>query len=168
MSENLETKLRKHMKVVATLCYVEEDDKILMLLRNKKENDMHEGKYNGLGGKAEHGEDPYTCVKREVKEEAGIEIKPRYIGNITFENFMPNIDWEVHLFRAKGYQGNLIESNEGDLVWVKKEELLDLNLWDGDKIFLKYLFQDRFFFGKFKYDNGKVIDYNIQLMHYIE
>lgn len=166
--ENLENKLRSHMKVVATLCYVEDNEKVLMLLRNKKENDMHQGKYNGLGGKSELGEDPYSCVLREVKEEAGIAIKPMYVANITFENFLPNMDWEVHLFRAKGYSGTLKECNEGDLVWVDKDKLLGLNLWDGDRIFLKYLFQDRFFFGKFKYDNGKVVDYNINMTNYIE
>ena len=169
---DLETKLKKfqkHMKVVASLCYVENDnDEVLMLYRNKKENDMHEGKYNGLGGKSEPGEDPYSCVVREVEEEAGIKIKPTYIGNITFENFMPGLDWEVHLFRAKGYDGQISESNEGDLEWIKKENLLDLNLWDGDKIFMKYLFGNQFFFGKFEYDNGELIDYKINLIHYIE
>ena len=38
---------------LATLCYVIDDDKTLMLYRNKKENDYHEGKWNGLGGKFE-------------------------------------------------------------------------------------------------------------------
>ena len=163
------TKLKKHMKVVASLCYIEnDDDEVLMLLRNKKENDMHEGKYNGLGGKSDPGEDPLSCVRREVEEEAGIRVEPTYMGNITFENFMPGIDWEVHLFRAKGYEGELKECPEGDLEWVRKENLLDLNLWDGDKVFLKYVFGDRFFFGRFEYSDGELKDHNITLMNYIE
>lgn len=162
MGEKKTTGLEGHMKVIATLCYVENDtDEILMIYRNKKANDIHEGKYNGLGGKAEYGEDPYSCVIREVKEEAGITIKPTYVANMTFHEFMPGIDWEVHLFRAKGYEGTLIDCVEGDLVWVKKNMILDLNLWDGDRYFLEHLESDKFFFARFHYQNGKVIDHSI-------
>lgn len=164
----VEDKYHNHKKVVATLCYVTEDDKVLMLHRNKKENDMHEGKYNGLGGKSEPGEDPYSCVVREIKEEAGIDIVPRYIANMTFENFTPGVDWEVHLFKAEGYTGSLIDCNEGDLHWIDKSKLLDLNLWEGDKIFLKHAFENRFFFGNFKYSNGVLLDHKLEFMHYIE
>ena len=79
----------------------------------KKENDEHQGKYNGLGGKSEIGEDPHTCVIREIKEEAGININPIYVANLTFKDFTPSGDWEVHLFRTKGYEGQLKECNEG-------------------------------------------------------
>ncbi len=168
MEQKLVDKYGEHMKIIATLCYVEKDGKVLMLLRNKKENDIHEGKYNGLGGKSEVGEDPYSCVIREIKEEAGIDIEPIYVANITFENFLPGLDWEVHLFRAKGFSGSLKECLEGELVWVEKDKILDLNLWDGDKIFLKHIFGERFFFGTFKYDNGKVLDHNIKFLNYIE
>ncbi len=155
-------KLNQHKKVVATLCYVENDaNEILMLYRNKKKNDMHQGKYNGLGGKAEYGEDPYSCVIREVEEEAGIRIKPTYIANMTFHEFMPGIDWEVHLFRAKEYEGTLIDCVEGELEWVKKDSLLELNLWDGDQYFLQHLDTEKFFFAQFHYQNGKVINHSI-------
>ncbi|MFP4656632.1 MAG: NUDIX hydrolase [Candidatus Woesearchaeota archaeon] len=169
MSDGIERKLENHKKVVATLCYIENEyDEILMLHRNKKENDMHAGKYNGLGGKSEKGEDPYTCIVREVKEEAGITIEPKYFANLTFDNFMPGIDWEVHLFKATGYKGSIQECPEGDLVWVKKDDLLEQNLWEGDKIFLEYLDSDRFFIGRFRYDDGKVSDHQLHFMHYME
>lgn len=156
--------LDKHKKVVATLCYVVENKKVLMLYRNKKDNDMHEGKYNGLGGKCEPGEDPYSCVVREIKEEAGIDIKPRYIANMTFDNFMKGLDWEVHLFRADNYKGDIVECDEGDLTWVDKDKVLDLNLWPGDKVFLQYIFQDKFFFARFKYDEGKLLEHKINFI----
>ena len=168
MDDKLIEKFKSHMKIIATLCYVEDNGKVLMMHRNKKENDVHEGKYNGLGGKSEVGEDPYTCVVREVREEAGINIEPIYVANITFENFLPGLDWEVHLFRAKGYSGELIDCLEGDLVWVEKDKLLDLNLWDGDKIFLKHIFEDRFFFGRFEYDDGKLVNHELKFLHFIE
>ena len=59
---------------LATLCYIKKNQKTLMLHRIKKQNDIHEGKWNGLGGKFEFGETPEECVIREVKEESGIEI----------------------------------------------------------------------------------------------
>ena len=57
---------------LATLCYVKKDQHTLMLHRVKKENDVHEGKWNGLGGKVHDGETPEECAVREVYEESGL------------------------------------------------------------------------------------------------
>ena len=86
---------------LATLCYVIDklQNKTLMIHRVKKENDYHEGKWNGLGGKLEPGESPEDCVIREIKEEAGLIIKnPRMHGFITFPNFDEVDDWYVFIF----------------------------------------------------------------------
>lgn len=73
---------------LATLCYIKKDGKTLMLHRIKKKNDMHEGKWNGLGGKFEPGETPEDCVIREIEEESGLNIiKPRLRGLLTFPEF---------------------------------------------------------------------------------
>ena len=143
---------------LATLCYVidKSQNKTLMLHRVKKENDYHEGKWNGLGGKLELGESPEDCVIREVREEAGLIIKnPRMHGFITFPNFDEVDDWYVFIFTANEFEGNLIESPEGNLKWIPNDELTTLNLWDGDKIFLDWLFQDKFFSAKFVYEKGE-------------
>ena len=153
--------MEQHKKIIATLCYIMNGDEVLMLHRTKKENDMHKDMYNGLGGKIEKGEDPYTCVIREVYEEAGVDIVPLYAGNLTFENFQKDVDWEVHLFIAHGFRGSLSECNEGDLVWVNKKDLFNLDLWPGDRIFLKKMFENKFFFGRFKYEHGKLLDHKI-------
>ena len=58
--------------VLTTICYIEKDGKTLMLYRNKKKNDVHEGKYVGIGGKFELGETPEECIIREIKEETGL------------------------------------------------------------------------------------------------
>lgn len=153
--------MERYKKIVATLCYVEKDERVLMLLRNKKEKDMHQGMYNGLGGKSEPGEDPYSCIKREVLEEAGIEVTPSYAANLTFKNFQKGQDWEVHLFRAFDYKGNLKDCDEGELIWVDKDKIFDLNLWPGDRIFLKHMFQDKFFFGRFEYEDGALVNHEV-------
>ena len=74
--------------ILATLCYVRHSGRTLMLHRIKKEKDMHEGKWNGLGGKMLDGETPEECVIREVREESGLTIKnPKLRGILTFPKF---------------------------------------------------------------------------------
>ncbi len=149
---------------LATLCYVidKSQNKTLMLHRVKKENDYHEGKWNGLGGKIEQGESPEDCVIREIKEEAGLTIKnPRMHGFITFPLFDQVDDWYVFIFTAEEFNGKLIDSPEGNLAWIPNDKLATLNLWDGDKIFIRWLFQEKFFSAKFIYENGKYKSYTV-------
>lgn len=133
-----------------------------MIHRIKKKNDMHEGKWNGLGGKLEPGETPEECVVREVREESGLLIKnPLLKGLLTFPAFNGFDDWYVFMFVATEFEGDLIDSAEGDLRWIDDSELLNLNLWDGDKIFLKWMDRNGFFSAKFTYKNGKLINHNV-------
>ena len=156
---------------LATLCYVinKTENSTLMIHRVKKENDYHEGKWNGLGGKFEQGETPEECAVREVQEESGLIMKnPRLHGFLTFPMFDEVDDWYVFVFTASEFEGKLITSNEGNLKWIKNEELFSLNLWEGDKIFLEWVFQNKpnpgnfkFFSAKFNYNNGKFLDYKV-------
>ena len=147
---------------LATLCYVHNNDKTLMIHRVKKENDYHEGKWNGLGGKFDQGETPEECVIREVKEETGLTIKsPHLHGFLTFPMFDGKDDWYVFVYTAEEFVGKLIDSREGNLAWIPNEKLTELNLWDGDQVFLPWLFQDKFFSAKFNYENGKMKDYSV-------
>lgn len=149
---------------LATLCYVtdKKTDSTLMIHRVKKENDYHEGKWNGLGGKFEQGESPEECAIREIEEECGLKVKSiKMKGFITFPMFDGKDDWYVFLFTADEFTGELIDSNEGNLAWIKNNALIDLNLWDGDKIFIPWLFADKFFSAKFNYENGKYINHEV-------
>ncbi len=148
---------------LATLCYVQTATHTLMVHRNKKENDMHEGKWNGLGGKIDPGESPEECVIREVFEESGLIIRsPILKGVITFPAFDDLDDWYVFVFIADNFNGELTEdSPEGDLQWVATDALNKLNLWDGDRIFLEWLRQDRFFSAKFIYDKGHLLKHSV-------
>jgi 8-oxo-dGTP diphosphatase len=150
------------MTILATLIYVRKNGKTLMLYRNKKENDYHEGKWNGLGGKFEAGESPEECAVRELKEESGLIAKSLTMkGFITFPNFDGKNDWHVFLFTVEDFEGELINSPEGKLEWIEDEKLLELNLWEGDKIFIPWLFEDKFFSAKFVYENKRFVDYEV-------
>lgn len=149
---------------LATVCYVidKNNNSTLMIHRVKKQNDYHEGKWNGLGGKFEHGESPEECAIREIEEESGLKVKSVIMkGFITFPMFDGKEDWYVFLFTANEFSGNLIDSNEGNLAWIKNEKLTELNLWDGDKIFIPWLFQDGFFSAKFNYKDGKYLSHTV-------
>jgi 8-oxo-dGTP diphosphatase len=133
-----------------------------MLHRVKKHEDTHKGKWNGLGGKFEPGESPEECVIREVKEESGLEIlNPRLHGFITFPMFDGRKDWYVFLYTADKFKGELIDSKEGRLEWIPDEVIASLNLWDGDRIFIPWLMQDKFFSAKFVYENKKLISHSV-------
>jgi 8-oxo-dGTP diphosphatase len=149
--------------ILATLCYVKRDGCTLMLHRIKKPNDIHEGKWNGLGGKFEAGETPEECVRREVQEEAGLIIQnPKLHGLLMFPNFKGN-DWYVFVFTATEFSGAeaLIESREGNLEWIPDEKLLDLNLWESDHIFLPWLKSGDFFSAKFEYEGDVMKRYEV-------
>jgi len=149
---------------LATLCYVidKKNNSTLMIYRNKKQNDYHEGKWNGLGGKLEQGESPEDCAIREIKEESGLTVKSvKMKGFITFPLFDGNDDWYVFLFTADDFEGKLIDSPEGHLEWIPNEKLTEINLWEGDKIFIPWLFEDKFFSAKFIYKNGRYLNHSV-------
>lgn len=147
---------------LATLCYVRDRGRTLMLHRVKKANDMHAGKWNGLGGKLEHGETPEECAVREVYEESGLRwIEPRLRGIISFPQFNNGDDWYTFVFVGDRFSGDLIDSPEGYLAWVDNDRLLSLNLWPGDRIFIPWLDDDRFFSAKFVYLAGELTKYEV-------
>ena len=158
---------------LATLCYIKKNGKTLMLHRNKRADDIHIGKWNGLGGKMHLGETPEECIIREVKEESGLLIKnPSLRGILTFPAFKEEEDWYVYVFTAHQFEGSFrAESEEGRLEWIADNRLTQLPLWEGDPIFLKWLNEGRFFSGKFIYQNGQfirheVVFHNLQPVHY--
>jgi 8-oxo-dGTP diphosphatase len=149
------------MIILATLCYIKHNNHTLMVYRNKKPNDIHEGKWNGLGGKFEPGESPDECVCREVLEESGLRIRnPKLHGLLMFPNFKDN-DWYVFVFTALDFEGELIDSPEGRLEWIPDEKLTSLNLWASDQIFFPWLEKDGFFSAKFVYEGDEMKSYEV-------
>ncbi len=146
---------------LATLCYVKHNQHTLMIHRVKKVNDIHAGKWNGLGGKLEPGESPEQCVLREVREEAGLEIlQPRYHGLLVFADFKGD-DWYVWVFTADRFSGELAESGEGRLQWIPDEEIARLNLWPSDLVFLPWLEKGKIFSARFQYGGEDMLGHEV-------
>lgn len=147
--------------ILATLCYIKQDGHTLMVHRNKKPNDMHEGKWNGLGGKFEPGESPEECIIREVREESGLQIRnPKLHGLLLFPNFKGD-DWYVFVFTAREFEGKLIDSPEGVLEWIPDKKLTMLNLWESDLVFFPWLEGNQFFSAKFMYEGDRMQRYKV-------
>ncbi len=144
---------------LTTLCYIEQDEKYLMLHRISKKNDVNKDKWIGIGGHFEEGESPEECLLREALEETGLTLTSwKFRGIVTFsaEGWTPEY---MCLYTADGFTGELTDCNEGTLEWVPKSELGSLNLWEGDKIFLQLLADDAPFFSlKLSY-RGDVMQY---------
>ncbi len=129
-----------------TLCYVEKDDCYLMMHRVKKKQDVNQDKWIGIGGHVEEGESPEECLLREAKEETGLTLTSwKFRGLITFLS----VGWGTEymcLYTADEFTGELSECSEGELLWVPKAQIETLNLWEGDKIFLRLLAKGAPFF----------------------
>ncbi|HSO27448.1 MAG TPA: 8-oxo-dGTP diphosphatase [Anaerolineales bacterium] len=142
---------------LATLCYVQRNGKTLMVHRVKKSDDMHLGKWNGLGGKFEPGETPEECARREIYEESGLEVRDLELkGFLTFPGFANEEDWYAFVFVAQADRDDVVEPPEGYLEWVEDERLTELALWEGDRIFLPWLARPEFFSAKFEYTAGRL------------
>lgn len=150
--------------IVATLGYVMSADRrrVLFVHRNARPDDHHRDKYNGLGGKIERDEDVMAAMRREIREEAGIECLDMVLrGTISWPGFGKHgEDWLGFLFRIDRYEGEPPASNpEGDLEWIELERIPALNLWEGDRQFLPLVFDNdpRPFHGVMPYESGRML-----------
>lgn len=154
--------------ILVTLGYVLSPDhrQVLMIHRNARPGDVHLGKYNGLGGKLEPDEDIVAGMRREIREEAGIDCDGlRLRGTISWPGFGKHgEDWFGFVFVATGFSGTPFDANpEGALEWVDVERILELPLWDGDRHFLPLVFDDdpRAFHAVMPYRDGKMVSWSV-------
>jgi 8-oxo-dGTP diphosphatase len=144
---------------LATLVYIKQDGHTLMLHKAKG---YQGGKWNGLGGKFDPGESPEDCMKREVLEESGLTVESATLkGFLTFPDFDGHDDWYCFVFVVSKFSGELVASDEGQLQWIPDHMVPTLNLWEGDRIFLPWINQERLFSAKFLYEKGVFKDYSV-------
>jgi 8-oxo-dGTP diphosphatase len=161
--------------IVGTLVYLLDKDRdaVLMIRRDARPADDHFGKINGLGGKVEPDEDIVTSLRREIAEEANLELLSFQLrGTITWTNFGPRSEqWLGFVFLADKWDGDPPEANEeGTLIWIDRSRLLracaddaetraaaGLPMWAGDRHFVPLVFDDdaRLFHGTMPYDGDR-------------
>jgi 8-oxo-dGTP diphosphatase len=161
--------------ILATLAYILSPDgrQVLLVHRNRRPDDAHFGKYNGLGGKLDPGEDVVSCIRREVREESGLECEHLLLrGTISWPGFgKQGEDWFGFVFRVERCSGKpWAENAEGTLVWVDVDRLLGLPLWEGDRHFLPLVFERdssgacRQFHGVMPYRDGRPVSWTYSLL----
>jgi 8-oxo-dGTP diphosphatase len=170
-SADYRTSFRPYTPIVATLGYVLSPDQqqVLMIHRNRRADDSHLGKYNGLGGKLHPGEDVVACMRREVREEASLECDAMVLrGTISWPGFGKlGEDWLGFIFRIDRFSGQpLSENDEGTLTWIDLSRLLELPLWEGDRHFLPLVFgrDQRQFHGVMPYQDGRPVRWDYSLL----
>ena len=142
--------------VETVLAYIEKDNKYLLLFRNKKKNDINQGKWIGVGGHIEEGETPEQALVREIKEETGFDVINYSKRGIVY--FYNNDFSEImHLYVVKEYSGEMKECDEGILQFVDKGRMFDLPMWEGDQYFLRYLLDDEPYFELELFYNGDTL-----------
>ena len=142
---------------LGVLVYLEHDQQVLMIHRDKE--DEHKGYWLAPGGKIEKNEAPHEAAIREYQEETGLtpeKLQMKAVLNFPDFGDSPFGDeWQVFLFHAGQYSGELIdECPEGILKWIPIHKLKDLPMWEGDKLFTPKVFEPDFFSGKLVYRNN--------------
>ncbi len=157
--------------ILATLGYVMSPDRarVLLVHRTKRGGDQHLGKYNGLGGKVHDDEDIVACMKREVREEAGIECASMSLrGTISWPGFGKGGEhWFGFIFRIDAFEGEpLRENDEGPLEWIDVGHIMELPLWEGDRYFLPRVFAEdlRQFHGVMPYRDGHPVSWTYSVV----
>ena len=146
--------------ILTTMCYIRKEDSILLLHRIKKENDINEGKWIGVGGKLKKGESPEECIQREIIEETGIEIRNLQMhGFVVFPSLYYGEDEGMFVYTADYFHGNIKDCDEGILQWVKIEDFSKLKMWKGDYHFLEWIRDDDIHIAKVVYKDDELIDY---------
>jgi 8-oxo-dGTP diphosphatase len=153
--------------ILATLAYILSPDRsqVLMIHRNKRPDDIHFGKYNGLGGKLHPDEDVMSGLQRELYEESGLiadEVVLR--GTISWPGFGKHgEDWFGFIFRVESWHGEVHAGNhEGTLEWVDLANIDTLPMWPSDRNFLPMVFDDnpRPFYGSMPFLNGQMVSWH--------
>jgi 8-oxo-dGTP diphosphatase len=157
--------------ILATLGYILSPDRerVLLVHRNRRPDDPHLGKYNGLGGKLQPGEEVVTCMRREIREEAGLQcLSLRLRGTISWPGFgKQGEDWFGFIFIIDQWSGNVLNENpEGSLEWVEVNRVTELPLWEGDRHFLPLVFAPgtHQFHGVMPYQDGKPLSWSYSLL----
>ena len=147
--------------ILTTVCYLKKNNQTLLLHRIKKENDINEGKWIGVGGKFEAGESPEECAKREIFEETGYTAHSLKLhGFVVFPGLYYGKDEGMFVYTCEDFSGEMIECNEGVLQWIDDSQIPTLPMWQGDYHFFEWMQDQHFHSAKAIYQDNQLIEYS--------
>lgn len=118
--------IRRYVLIPRVLIFVLREESVL-LLKGAPTKRLWAGKYNGLGGHVERGEDVLAAAQRELGEETGLQADLRLCG-IVIVDVDETIGVCLYVFRGDRPRGELKPSGEGAAEWVRFEALNELPL----------------------------------------
>ncbi|MBQ8396484.1 MAG: 8-oxo-dGTP diphosphatase [Oscillospiraceae bacterium] len=137
---------------LTVLCLVYRDDEILLQNRIKKD---WQG-YTLPGGHVEQGESITEAVKREMKEETGLDIyEPKLCGVKQFP--IDDGRYIVFLYKTDKFSGELISSDEGKMEWVKRSEIAKIETVSDFELMLRVFDEDSLSEFQYVIENGEWI-----------
>ena len=142
-------------KKILTLCLVCQDKKVLL---GMKKRGFGAGRWNGFGGKLSPGETIEEAAKREILEEAEINVEEmEKVGEVDFE-FQGNPEiMEVHIFKTNNFLGNPKETEEMRPQWFNIDNLPFKDMWPDDIHWMPLFFAGKKFKGKFLFGKSDII-----------
>lgn len=144
-----------------TLCLVHQPPRILLGMKKKG---FGAGRWNGFGGKVEPGEKIEDAAKREILEEAAIEIEEVILAGVVEFEFQGNPEiLEVHIFKAENFSGIPKETEEMKPQWFNEKEIPLEQMWPDDRFWMPLFLAEKKFRGKFLFDgHDKIIEYKLE------
>jgi 8-oxo-dGTP diphosphatase len=107
----------RYQVIPRTLCFVVHEKEVLLLLGGARKR-LWAGRYNGLGGHVEPGEDIYSSVRREAHEEAGLETRDVRLRCVVHADAGdPDMGILFFVFTAAADHKRVVPSEEGALEW---------------------------------------------------
>lgn len=155
--------MRNFQKRVTTGVYLFRGEEILFLVRDKENDELHtKGMYLPIGGHVEFNEEIAVAAKREVLEESGIRVNSLGLaGVVHFRGQQEEHDLTMFVFTSDDFSGEAVKGREGDFEWVSVKDVFAKQIYDGDKIFIKYMLEKKFFVIDFLFNGNKMLDHKI-------
>jgi 8-oxo-dGTP diphosphatase len=135
---------------LTVLCLVHKDGSYL--LQNRVKGDWKG--YTLPGGHVEKGESIVDAVVREMKEETGLSIfNPHLCGVKQFP--IEGGRYLVFLFETEKFEGDLMSSYEGNMYWVRADQLHNVDMVDDFEDLIEVMFDKELCEFQYVNDNGK-------------
>jgi 8-oxo-dGTP diphosphatase len=158
-----------HRLVMCANVFIRKNDKYLVLKRSPSKR-FAPNVIHPVGGKVDLDEDPYTAALREVHEETGLTVKNMRLEAVINELLPPpdhNYNWLIFHFSADYESGDVLSTEEGELVWLGADEIMAAKLFQSVRPLIGNILDPQIgtMFATFEYDRSDEIDESKTVIH---